>query len=764
MNRSRVRIFSALALLLFTSVFAPRANAATPGASVPELWFAGTRLILDHPQLRDGELAVATDDPGLDRFLVKLGAALSFSPEQRYVVVTTAERRTVSFALGDAHLTNGTSSLDVPFAPYLSGGAAYVPFLALARALGVAPLHDRSAVVLQPQLDAIDVAESGDATYVTLHAATPIKFKRVSDGTDSRLSVALLGLGSALERDRTVATSAVADLVMVTGGTPRNPTVVLTIGTATGTARAIASAPNENELVLAFGPDATLANARAVPSEGYSANYVQSGSRAARTLTATIGSPAPGVPARRSAPLAGPTVTPSSVPTLTPSAPPTLTPSAPPTLTPSADPRRLASENTGGASSDSGAASDAFTRITAVDVASSASGANVRIALTGPATYEWHRLPDNRWYVDVRGATLAIPGREQSVAASALAAVRIKQFAPPPNPVVRVAMQLAGPRSVTLSGDASSLTLAVGADADPGVVRVGTGSIGPGGVVANVVQPSVDPAASGPSPAPPDSIDTTDVGSGAGKSAPLAAVPSGAGAGLADGSTLGGGGGLLAGTTFGEAPWKFGGGAPTIAPGINPHLIVIDPGHGGSDAGSAHNGLVEKDLTLDISRRLRDVLVARGWQVKLTRDDDRDVFAPNDSAHDELQARDDVANNAGARLFVSIHVNAFTDASLNGTTTYYYKSSDLAFSRAVHRHMMSAQLGTADDGVKKANYYVIHHAAAPATLVETAFDSNPTDAAFLANPAWRQKIARAIADGIVDYVTNGRTSDTSDGT
>ncbi len=83
---------------------------------------------------------------------------------------------------------------------------------------------------------------------------------------------------------------------------------------------------------------------------------------------------------------------------------------------------------------------------------------------------------------------------------------------------------------------------------------------------------------------------------------------------------------------------------------MNPRLIVLDPGHGGSDAGSAHYGVVEKDVTLDVARRLKAVLVSRGWSVRMTRDGDNDVYAPNDSAHDELQARCDVANGAGARL------------------------------------------------------------------------------------------------------------------
>jgi N-acetylmuramoyl-L-alanine amidase len=192
----------------------------------------------------------------------------------------------------------------------------------------------------------------------------------------------------------------------------------------------------------------------------------------------------------------------------------------------------------------------------------------------------------------------------------------------------------------------------------------------------------------------------------------------------------------------------------------NPRLIVIDPGHGGSDAGSEHNGLVEKDLNLDMSRRLRRVLIARGWQVIMTRDSDVDVYAPNDSARDELQARDDVANQKGARFFVSLHSNGFVTSVPNGTTTYYYTPISAGFAAAIHAHL-AAVLPTKDDGVHKENYYVIRHTTMPAVLVESAFLSNPTDAALLRSPAFLQQIANAIADGIAEYAANAPQVSTS---
>lgn len=182
----------------------------------------------------------------------------------------------------------------------------------------------------------------------------------------------------------------------------------------------------------------------------------------------------------------------------------------------------------------------------------------------------------------------------------------------------------------------------------------------------------------------------------------------------------------------------------------NPKLIAIDPGHGGSDPGTVRNGTSEKTLTLDMARRLRDILIARGWQVVMTRTDDRDVFAPNDSAHDELQARDDVANSRGARLLVSIHVNSYVNAGPHGAATYYYKSSDVTLAQALSSRIGS-ELDLKNNGIIKDKLYVVNHAVMPAALVETAYISNPDDLALLLSSSWRQKMAQAIADGILDY-------------
>lgn len=333
--------------------------------------------------------------------------------------------------------------------------------------------------------------------------------------------------------------------------------------------------------------------------------------------------------------------------------------------------------------------------VSAVTVTPSNDGATVAIAISGNTTYEWHRLraPDNRFWIDVKGARLQFPPREETQS-DPLVAVRVRQN---DATTVRVALTLSGQKSLAISPSQTGISIVVGNDEVADATRFGSGSTG-SVVAASEPQTTVTPAAAGNPPAQEDS-------------------------------------------------WKFGGHAyvPT-----NPKLIVIDPGHGGSDRGASRNGVTEADLTLDMAKRLRAVLEARGWQVQMTRSSDVDVFKPNDSAHEELQARVDVANNAGARMFVSIHVNSFINSGPSGTTTYYSKANDVPMARAV-QSALSDQLGTKNDGIVKSHLYVTLHSYMPAVLVETAFLSNPTDYSMLTSSEWREKVAQAIADGIDQY-------------
>ena len=221
--------------------------------------------------------------------------------------------------------------------------------------------------------------------------------------------------------------------------------------------------------------------------------------------------------------------------------------------------------------------------------------------------------------------------------------------------------------------------------------------------------------------------------------------------------------------------------------GLKIGKIVIDPGHGGHDTGTiGPNGLEEKDLVLEVGRRLGKLLETRlGAEVVYTRKDD--TFIP-------LETRTAIANQARADLFVSIHANSSHDAAARGVETYYlnFTSSPEALEVAARENAVSEQSiyqlqdlvkkialkekieesrefawdvqqslhsGLAvkspairDRGVKKAPFIVLIGANMPSILAEISFVSNPTDEHRLATSEYRQRIAESLYRGIAKYV------------
>lgn len=176
--------------------------------------------------------------------------------------------------------------------------------------------------------------------------------------------------------------------------------------------------------------------------------------------------------------------------------------------------------------------------------------------------------------------------------------------------------------------------------------------------------------------------------------------------------------------------------------------ICLDAGHGGYDSGAVGNGLREKDITLNIVLAMRDILVAKGHQVILTRDSDTSPRGiTNTSA--ELQARCNIANEANADLFISIHINCFADSSANGAEVYYYSASGQGLAERCQRAQL-AVMGNTNRGIKTANYAVIKYTHMPAVLCESGFISNPGEAAKYRD----DNIIRSLANGYCEAILN----------
>ena len=179
-------------------------------------------------------------------------------------------------------------------------------------------------------------------------------------------------------------------------------------------------------------------------------------------------------------------------------------------------------------------------------------------------------------------------------------------------------------------------------------------------------------------------------------------------------------------------------------------IITIDPGHGGSDSGA-----VGPNGAFAISQKVASILNQSGAKVVMTRDSDVDVYGPNASARNELQARVDVGNNANSDIFVSIHCNAFVNPAANGTQTFYYGSSyqGQRLAQSIQEKMIEAN-GLRDRGISTCNFYVVKHSYMPAVLIETAFITNYDEEALLSDDEWQTTMAKAIAEGINEYFSN----------
>jgi N-acetylmuramoyl-L-alanine amidase len=168
-------------------------------------------------------------------------------------------------------------------------------------------------------------------------------------------------------------------------------------------------------------------------------------------------------------------------------------------------------------------------------------------------------------------------------------------------------------------------------------------------------------------------------------------------------------------------------------------IVVIDAGHGGHDRGGiAGQRVDEKTMNLDVAQRLKAVLQSYGYRVVMTRDSD--VFIP-------LGTRVAIANSYRDAIFVCVHFNATPRRSASGIETYFYSSQSLPLASAIH-YYVAGGAPSANRGVRRRGFYVLRNTRIPSVLVECGFLTNPAEAQYALNSAYRQKLALEIAHGI----------------
>jgi len=184
-------------------------------------------------------------------------------------------------------------------------------------------------------------------------------------------------------------------------------------------------------------------------------------------------------------------------------------------------------------------------------------------------------------------------------------------------------------------------------------------------------------------------------------------------------------------------------------------MIVIDAGHGGPDRGARANDpyCEEKKITLSTAKLVKKYLVQLGYRVAMTRESDANI---------SLARRVEIASQADADLFVSVHFNSTRSEKVSGIEVFfseYSTSQEATASRAPSSRKLAnliltsliGRTGAISRGIKRGNFYVIRETSMPAVLVEGGFISNQEERALLRTKEFQDKIARGIADGIDAY-------------
>ena len=189
------------------------------------------------------------------------------------------------------------------------------------------------------------------------------------------------------------------------------------------------------------------------------------------------------------------------------------------------------------------------------------------------------------------------------------------------------------------------------------------------------------------------------------------------------------------------------------------YVVAVDPGHGGFDPGKVGvSGVLEKDINLSISWKVKQQLEKKGIEVIMTRTTDQGLYTEGEQNKKsaDMRKRVETIQASGAAIAVSIHQNSFTDTVSKGSQVFYYTGSKEG-QRLANLIQTSIKETIKDDNhrVEKGNtdYYMLRKVTCPIVIVECGFLSNPMEEALLMEEDYQKKIAKGITKGIIKYLT-----------
>lgn len=184
------------------------------------------------------------------------------------------------------------------------------------------------------------------------------------------------------------------------------------------------------------------------------------------------------------------------------------------------------------------------------------------------------------------------------------------------------------------------------------------------------------------------------------------------------------------------------------------NVVVIDSGHGGNDPGKIGiNNALEKDINLQIAKKIQEKLQEEGIQVIMTREDEESL---RESKVEDLKVRVEIINQKKPLLAVSIHQNSYPDESIHGAQVFYYTHSKEGESAAKIIQETLRGIDPENHRQAKANdtYYMLKKTEAPVVIVECGFLSNQKEAIQLCDEEYQMQVAQAVTDGILVIVRN----------
>lgn len=184
---------------------------------------------------------------------------------------------------------------------------------------------------------------------------------------------------------------------------------------------------------------------------------------------------------------------------------------------------------------------------------------------------------------------------------------------------------------------------------------------------------------------------------------------------------------------------------------IKKEIIVVDPGHGGADPGKVgKNGILEKDVNLQIAKKVKTKLEACGFEVYMTREDD----TVEEGQLNELKRRVAYIENLNPVLVVSIHQNSYTDESVRGAQVFYYSESEEGREAAavVQQELIELNPECARSIKANSDFYLLKKVGAPMIIVECGFLSNEEDSHNLTLNEYQEEMAWSICTGITKWL------------